>query len=588
MRTFDRPLFDTSVCHRSLTPFIRLCFEYTLASVFATPTPPNLPSFHLWQGLRKLTMWHPPSFPTQTWPSEITPYRPPQTTEITKVTTCDGAFAALSSQGEVFTFAPPSPASVDALSAAKGPLIKPQRVWALRKKFSAVRDVALGAEGSLVVCTESGHVYVRSRAPKATSGQKTFKFQRMPFIQRVAAVCANSTGAFGALRTEYRSPPITIIGRTVAEDIAEVQPYMVLPLDQGQEVQSIFRRRNAVTSPVGPAPLLGDHDGDGEEEGEDTPVAKDITALRKLFEILRLDNALRSTTNGHGVFQGAKQSYGSDLIVRIGAFEFPAHRVLAAARCTALEDVLARSKTIKEDKATIQSKRAPTSGSTILLFTGFQPMTVLILFVYLYSDDIPALWDRRVMLALEPQLAASGVRPMQVKTEMLAAARMLGLPLLRAAAEPHVKRAPVPSMVRNLHNLYERTQKDGASLLHGPLAPDVVLQLADREVPCHSVALRARSPFFAAFLGDTDWTRARWTKDGTVAVDMKHLRWRSMQYVLRFLSCGEDREMFESLNFISSVEELLDFMFEVKAAAVSLVFTVLIFHSDQSFRMSCI
>ncbi|KAE9393747.1 hypothetical protein BT96DRAFT_212224 [Gymnopus androsaceus JB14] len=38
-------------------------------------------------------------------------------------------------------------------------IIKPQRVWALRRGLiSAVRDVPIGVEGSLIVCTDSGHV----------------------------------------------------------------------------------------------------------------------------------------------------------------------------------------------------------------------------------------------------------------------------------------------------------------------------------------------------------------------------------------------------------------------------------------------
>ncbi|KAH8115547.1 hypothetical protein DFH11DRAFT_1585305, partial [Phellopilus nigrolimitatus] len=54
-------------------------------------------------------------------------------------------------------------------------MVKPQRVWALRKQFSAVKDVALGSDGTIVLCTESGPVYVRNRLAK------TAKAQHMPF-----------------------------------------------------------------------------------------------------------------------------------------------------------------------------------------------------------------------------------------------------------------------------------------------------------------------------------------------------------------------------------------------------------------------
>lgn len=518
----------------------------------------------------------------QTWPSEITPYRPPQANVITKVTACDGAFAALSSHGEVFTFSSPSPATADAAAAAaaKGPLIKPQRVWALRKKFSAVRDVALGADGALVICTESGHVYVRSRAAKGgtamlgagipvAGGQKTFQFQRVPFLQRVVAVCANSTGAFGALHVEYRPPPIDVQGRAIAEDIAEIQPYMRLPPEDGQEVQLALAKRVA-TSPLGGITVAPDvQEADMDEEGDDAPVSKDIATLRRLCELLRRDLEKRAQPEGCGLFEGLKLAYGADLMVHVGpTFAFPAHRVLAAARNAVLEGVLAGMRSVKEGHTSIQLKKSASIGPARLLFAGFQPMSILVLFVYLYSDELPALWDRRVMLALEPQLIALGVRPAQVKVELAALARLLELPLLGAAAEPHVKRAPALSLARDLRHLHTRSHAGGMPG-HSPLEPDVVLQLADRRVYCHSLTLRARSPFFAAFFNDEDWTIARWTPERTVVVDLTHLRWRSMEFVLRFLCYGEDREMFDSLEFVNSVDELLDFMFEVKAAAVS-------------------
>ena len=79
-----------------------------------------------------------PSFPIHAFPTGIEPYRPPQSikdSQISKITCCDDTFAALSSNGEVFTFSAPS---LDT-NPGEGRAFKPQRVWALRKKFSAVR-----------------------------------------------------------------------------------------------------------------------------------------------------------------------------------------------------------------------------------------------------------------------------------------------------------------------------------------------------------------------------------------------------------------------------------------------------------------
>jgi hypothetical protein len=76
------------------------------------------------------------SFPSH-FPSEIQVYRPPhayRTSGIEKITSCDDLFAALSSNGELFIFNAPK-----ASQAGDTAGIKPQRVWALRKKFTSVK-----------------------------------------------------------------------------------------------------------------------------------------------------------------------------------------------------------------------------------------------------------------------------------------------------------------------------------------------------------------------------------------------------------------------------------------------------------------
>ena len=86
------------------------------------------------------------SFPPYAFPSETIPYRPPQAVsksglsiEIDKITSCEDTFAALSSTGELFTFSLPSPPESSSGTHKSRFNVQPQRVWALRKQFSAVR-----------------------------------------------------------------------------------------------------------------------------------------------------------------------------------------------------------------------------------------------------------------------------------------------------------------------------------------------------------------------------------------------------------------------------------------------------------------
>ena len=79
------------------------------------------------------------------FPSEVIPYRPPQSIRrpaITKITSCENTFAALSELGDVFTFTlgtnSTESQSIGKDKDNKWTTIKPQRVWALRKQMSAV------------------------------------------------------------------------------------------------------------------------------------------------------------------------------------------------------------------------------------------------------------------------------------------------------------------------------------------------------------------------------------------------------------------------------------------------------------------
>ncbi|KAH8106597.1 regulator of chromosome condensation 1/beta-lactamase-inhibitor protein II [Phellopilus nigrolimitatus] len=118
------------------------------------------------------------NFPTASFPPALTTYRHPaaqNNAAIARVVCCKDTSAVLSSNGEMFTFsflavesssvieinATQSKESKGGISAvSNAALVKPQRVWALRKQFSAVNDVALGSDGTIVLCTEYGHVYV--------------------------------------------------------------------------------------------------------------------------------------------------------------------------------------------------------------------------------------------------------------------------------------------------------------------------------------------------------------------------------------------------------------------------------------------
>ena len=555
------------------------------------------------------------------FPSGIQPYRPPQSVKdshISKITSCDEIIAALSSNGEVFTFsAPPNPPTSSHMESSsvenrstKPPAFRPQRVWALRKKFSSVKDVALGSEGSIIVCTESGHVFLRTRNATVSSSAnnnsgsksgttasgKISRFERVPFLQRVTRVCANSTGAYGALRVDWKPSAIDVTGDGIDMTLKDVQPYLeffrgevVAQVGVAMEIPSTgmkARRQSLNEDHVLSSPLFL-HDDDKED---DAAVQDDITGILELCRTLRCEQHMRKAGGGSVQYHNEDGKpvplpNGADTMVYVQPYGvvFPVHRFVLAARSDLLNSLFCGLKAEqKMEKLKVGEKgrgkedgpalhvnlrllpSKPGSGNGVLKLTrlsidGCHPLTILVFFWYIYSDELLAIWDRRVggAEAVEKNLVKLEISPARVKQELLALAAVLHLPSLSAALESPVKRAPSSSMRRDMGKVFELVQrKDGetqsgldANLisLSSPLVPDVVLELADKDVYCHSVILRARSPFFASFFGLEDWTVKRWNADGMIRVNMRHLNWHVMQFVLRFMCCGDGIEMFHTL-----------------------------------------
>lgn len=477
------------------------------------------------------------SFLSTGFPSGIQqPYRPPQAvkaTRIAKLTCCDDTFAALSSTGELYTFTVPTSTDLNSDKA-----IRPQRVWALKKQWSPIQDVGVGAEGSLIVSTESGHVFVRSRTSRSTgpptsktagsAATKAFKFQRVPYLQRVVRVVANATGAYGALKATYKPRPIQVEGNTLAQDMLSVRPFasMQSSIEQGRQASAVL----------------------SEDVEDDEAVMADIEVLRDLCSTLGAPN--RDPSN-----------LGADIavIVTKRGKTFGAHRAVLFARCAILRTLFSDgrdSRSLKHES----SKVKITLSKHALEVGGCNPLTVLVLLNYLYVDELVAVWDRRIFTALSLQFGFHKVKPAIVKVELGMLASMLELKEVTVSLQAASKRDVRKTLVQDM----SRMSKEVAGPLYSAttdLYPDVVLEFKDHTVLCFSVVLCARSVLFRYLFGDKDWTQQRY-KHGKIQINMKHLRWHVMQYVVRFLCGGEDQEMFSKLGefncliltcFISSV-----------------------------------
>ena len=388
-------------------------------------------------------------------------------------------------------------------------------------------------------------------------------------------MCANSTGAYGALRVDYRPREIEVRGRGVEEDLNGVRPFMDVDLGvegEGEwggclkKMMTRAGREDDSTSTLRALDDVQDLAG-GADESDDVPIQRDVATLLDLIEVLEHGKEMRKRGEGEegvGDIQlDTRFRHGADTMLsttKEGAV-FLVHQVVLAARSPVFRRVFAGKGVQSQSGITLRllattptSKAKSISNPAQLSISGCHPFSILILLQYLYSDDLPAIWDRRVHTVIEKRLAVAGIGHTQVKVDLKALAGLLELPLLAYALEWPSKRVPEQILRRDLGRVFdeanlnwERVNETNVDEAHDPLAPDVVLELADRDVRCHSLLLRARSELFESFFEEREWTEKRWSDGGVVRIDLKHLGWNVMEYVLRYMLCGEEEGLFEKL-----------------------------------------
>ena len=439
----------------------------------------------------------------------------------------------------------------------------------------------MAVDGSIILCTESGHAFLRTRNPKTTqAGTKTFKFRRVPYIQRVTSVYCNDMGAFAALRADFSLDPICLTGNLLHEDLARLLP---------------FWDHHPTWPGLPPTPEDNLFDGaDQEEEGNS--LGEDVLCMRGLCDFL-FPISLEDPDSK--IPEGAYKSPGADVTIRIQeGFEVPAHRYILVVRSSVLSSLLSgQTGVVKDPSSGIvvevsleRSEKHP--GMTALSITGCHAISVLILLYYLYSDGVLAIWDPRVPRDVIARVQIYGkISPHQVRAELKDLARILELPLFERSLRAVTKLTPNTSITEDFSCAFSAMQDPTRREVY---KPDVVLELADRTVYCHSAGLRGRSELFAAFFDDGDWTKRRWTPEGTIVVDLKHMKWRPMEYVLKFWCEGGDVDMFDSLgeillpfsrvanlclsDHIESSEDLLNLMLEIIVVSVRCRFHVFYFN----------
>ncbi|ORZ27483.1 hypothetical protein BCR41DRAFT_156000 [Lobosporangium transversale] len=441
---------------------------------------------------------------------------------------------------------------------------KPRRVWTCGGERTHAIDFALGQNGSVIMLTKGGHVYIGTN--KGSSLGRNVKWQRIPHLDRVVRVYANPSGAWAALRSESALTPVIIRPGRLDSDLEQ-------SLSQFHLYNNNEKNCGTSTEPI----VYDDDDGDEASEAEANPWKIDSRGWLDIerswdYDVVPLlDSTAESCNIGGTTVSG---SHLFDVELEAGKRTLGAHRIVLAARSPALCRVFVETPRIATTIGSLVSIE-PTKIDynqrilyTIMLKVEFA--TAVLLLQFLYSDRFDPFWDALDLPKSIKQYA------LKVRQELYHLALELSLPTLQAALQYSFTHTCSPSLSKNM-----------AQVILNPIKyqglADVRLLLKHGEsMDLHQMILGHRSPFFnAMFVRTNEWIRARQgprrlpegsstQNDQLLEVNMTHMGLEAMTIVVNYIYTDCGPELFDNTEK-DDISELLQLVIDVLQIADELL-----------------
>ncbi|KAI9776407.1 MAG: hypothetical protein M1839_009604 [Geoglossum umbratile] len=455
---------------------------------------------------------------------------------ITKIASGGDTICAMSSM-DVFTITIQqklergSNASTTNPTKIRNALSQPKRIWSSRKNHTAVRDVGVGQDGSVIICTHLGSVWrqverVKIKNTNALSAVNNrpndYKFSRVPGLTKIAAVRSNAFGAYAAVRRDCDVPKtqITVDRPKLWDDLAPLLPFHSL-------VVSLRENHDAIKSFLSSPELEKDVSGTFPKLAYEGDLAYDVGVCSSVSDVT-----------------------------------IPAHSFMLAARSPILRAAFSEfrqsgSSSISE----LVSISREQLGVTRVRLQGVDFLSILNIVLCVYTDTLIDVWNYTRHM---PNLA---FRFRQIRNEMMRVASCLELHSLERSVRVMVK----PTRV--LHTDMERAIMDPSFFDDG----DIIIELADSEVAVHSALMCQRCPFFKAlFKGRAagGWLSSRRERaadaSGVIKIDMRHVDSVVFRLVLRHVYADTGEELFDDV-VIEDLDEFIDLVVDVMSIANELM-----------------
>ncbi|KAL2870792.1 BTB domain and ankyrin repeat protein [Aspergillus lucknowensis] len=452
---------------------------------------------------------------------------------IVKIRSGGNTICALSSSGDVFTTQVnklenlPSLTSTTNPSKIRNSLSTPVRVWSVKRAHMAVKDVDVGQDGSIIICTTSGSAWRKEKRRKAKGGpSKDYKFARIPGLTRAVGVCSNAFGAFAVTQREcdVTREQINVDPTSFWEAMLPLSPF-----------NSVLNSTNSVP---------------------DKEVLCNLDTASTIKQVIMsspsLDSYFPPTPAGPPTGTVWLMTTASNIRV-------PVHEFILTGRSSALRKAFhefrVKHSTCIPDLLIIEKDE---TGQCQVIFQGVDIWAVLNIAFFLYSDNVFDVWHQA---RYSPENAP---RYRQVRTDVIRIATQLNLPALERAAV---------LMARPLKSI----KGDFATALSDPAfyeSADVVIDLNDDQMAVHSQVICQRCPFFRTlFHGRSGgrWLSSRRTRSqDKIHVDLKHIDRSVFEFVHRYMYTNIDDRLFDHVR-TRDTEEFIDLIIDVAFVANELM-----------------
>ncbi|KAF1977406.1 hypothetical protein BU23DRAFT_295705 [Bimuria novae-zelandiae CBS 107.79] len=479
--------------------------------------------------------------------------------KVKKITSGGDTICALSSSGEVFTVAVSrrTEGGQDASTSTTNPkqirdaLSPPSRIWSAKQGHMAARDVDVDQDGSIILTTEAGSVWRRTKRATIKNSvgtgaaelkAKDYKFQRVSGLTRVTAVRASAFGAYAAIRKDcdVTKSQIGVDEPTLWKDIAPLVPFYDLSNCE-------------------------------EDSNDENPLTRfwhrpsEAQSLRKrVLESKDLEKEITDILER--TLPHSENTYDIQLGTTLSDIRIPVHEFIMSSRSRVFREAMANFRAHDAEDFSIAELLdiQELDGRVTVIFQSVDFLAFFDLILYAYTDTLVDFWN---VTRSYPTMAS---RYRTVRTELMKLASRLELRQLESAVRQMID----PRRTLNLD--MSLAVKDASFFDSG----DMVVELADGEMTLHSDILCQRCPFFEGlFRGRAggQWLAGRRTEESQfVRIDLTHVETHLFDLVVRHLYTDAGEEIFndatsEDLNDLLALDELLDHVMDVMSVANELM-----------------